>query len=101
MSGSVNDAPSPRTENRTQKKRGPLSPGLDENDRGQNRSVAIPTTATATTTTAAVFATTATTAARRTLFAWTGDINREGATANGSAIQGRNGFLRLFRRAHG
>ena len=59
-----------------------------------NDLVAIPT---ATTT---VFTTTATSAAR-TFFARLGDVDREGATVNFLAVQGRDGLLGFFGGAHG
>ena len=60
--------------------------------------VAITATATAAATAAAKFATT--TASARALFARASDVDGEGAAVQLRAIQGINGLLRLFRRAH-
>jgi len=59
------------------------------------------TFATATATPAAAIFTATATAATRTLFAGSGDVHREGPAVDGLAVQGLDGFLRLFRRAHG
>src|SRR6266516_3615492 len=63
--------------------------------------VAITATAATAATSAAIFATTAaSTASARTLFAWASDVDGEGAAVQLRAIQGVDGLLRLFRRAH-
>src|SRR4030095_16868654 len=46
-------------------------------------------------------AATATTAATRTLFTRTCNVDGEGAAVHVLAVHGRDGFLRLFGRAHG
>ena len=57
-----------------------------------NRLIAVATTAKFTTTT---------TAAARTFLTRAGNVDGQGTTAKVLAIQAVNGFLRLFRRAHG
>src|SRR5258706_4410585 len=63
--------------------------------------MASPTTAAAAAGTAAVFTTTAAAAAGRAFFTRLGDVDREGAAIQLRAVQGGNGFLRFFSRAHG
>src|SRR5665213_2714043 len=66
-----------------------------------SRLIAFATTSTATAA-AAVFTTTATAAtAGRAFFTRLGNVDRQSAAIQLRAVQGGNGFLRFFRRAHG